>query len=357
MKQLTCEMCGSTDLMKQDGVFVCQTCGTKYSVEEAKRMMIEGTVDVQGMVKIDGSGELENLYQIARRAKDENNIENAAKYYELILVKEPNSWEASFYAVYFKGLNCRIAEIANACDTVKETLNTIFNLIDDNVSDEEKKYACIEVAERVIVFSDIMFKSAKDFYENTDSSKMDWVTRADAAITLKYWLGVCLSYFDLGDTLNTWTISACKQGVEMMQSVGEIWEAEHSNLPQAKNFLESHREIVREMVKIIKKYEPSYVTPPENVPPKNGCYVATCVYGSYDCPEVWTLRRYRDYTLAETWYGRAFVKTYYAISPTLVKWFGHTKWFKKMWKRKLDRMVSKLKADGVDSTPYEDRNW
>lgn len=21
-----------------------------------------------------------------------------------------------------------------------------------------------------------------------------------------------------------------------------------------------------------------------------GCYVATCVYGSYDCPEVWTLR-------------------------------------------------------------------
>ena len=41
MKQLTCEMCGSTELMKQDGVFVCQTCGTKYSVEEAKKMMVE----------------------------------------------------------------------------------------------------------------------------------------------------------------------------------------------------------------------------------------------------------------------------------------------------------------------------
>ena len=35
MKQLTCEMCGSTDLIKQEGVFVCQTCGTKYSVEES----------------------------------------------------------------------------------------------------------------------------------------------------------------------------------------------------------------------------------------------------------------------------------------------------------------------------------
>ena len=62
MKQLTCEMCGSTELMKQDGVFVCQTCGCKYSVEEAKKMMVEGTVDVSGStVKVDTSAELANL--------------------------------------------------------------------------------------------------------------------------------------------------------------------------------------------------------------------------------------------------------------------------------------------------------
>ena len=35
MKQLTCEMCGGTDLIKDGGVFVCQTCGCKYSIEEA----------------------------------------------------------------------------------------------------------------------------------------------------------------------------------------------------------------------------------------------------------------------------------------------------------------------------------
>lgn len=65
----------------------------------------------------------------------------------------------------------------------------------------------------------------------------------------------------------------------------------------------------------------------------------------------------QKYTLAETWYGRAFIRTYYAISPTLVKWFGHTEWFKKMWKGKLDRMVANLNAEGVEDTPYEDRNW
>ena len=97
-----------------------------------------------------------------------------------------------------------------------------------------------------------------------------------------------------------------------------------------------------------------------NIPPKTksgGCYVATCVYGSYDCPEVWTLRRFRDNKLAETWYGRAFVKTYYSISPTLVKWFGHTEWFKRMWRGTLDRMVKNLQEQGFEDTPYNDRNW
>lgn len=88
-----------------------------------------------------------------------------------------------------------------------------------------------------------------------------------------------------------------------------------------------------------------------------GCYIATAVYGSYDCPQVWTLRRFRDNTLGKTWYGRAFIRTYYAISPTLVKWFGDTQWFKNIWQKRLDLMVAKLKSEGVESTPYEDKEW
>lgn len=85
-----------------------------------------------------------------------------------------------------------------------------------------------------------------------------------------------------------------------------------------------------------------------------GCYVATAVYGSYDCPQVWVLRRFRDYCLAKTWYGRAFIRTYYAISPTLVKWFGDTRWFNNMWKPKFDYMVTALKKRGYEDTPYND---
>ncbi len=89
--------------------------------------------------------------------------------------------------------------------------------------------------------------------------------------------------------------------------------------------------------------------------PTSGCYIATCVYGSYDCPEVWTLRRFRDNALASTFAGRTFIKTYYAVSPTLVKWFGNKKWFKKIWKCRLDSMVRRLNSKGYESTQYEDK--
>ena len=86
-----------------------------------------------------------------------------------------------------------------------------------------------------------------------------------------------------------------------------------------------------------------------------GCYIATAVYGSYNCPEVWTLRRYRDNVLDNTWYGRLFIRSYYAISPTLVKWFGKSNWFKNLLINPLNNKVKKLNKKGFENTPYEDK--
>ncbi len=124
---------------------------------------------------------------------------------------------------------------------------------------------------------------------------------------------------------------------------------------------------IKALYSSILQYDPDFQTPPMprlyGIYPQaptntsdstsGGCYVATAVYGSYDCPQVWTLRRYRDKRLAKTWHGRAFIKTYYAISPTLVKLFGQSEWFKKFWRGKLDKFVAKLQLNGFESTPYE----
>lgn len=91
-----------------------------------------------------------------------------------------------------------------------------------------------------------------------------------------------------------------------------------------------------------------------HTPKKSGCYIATCVYGSYDCPQVWTLRRFRDNTLSRKWYGRALIQIYYTVSPLLVKTGGNSPIFKAFFKKPLDFLVCRLHSIGVEDTPYND---
>ncbi len=109
----------------------------------------------------------------------------------------------------------------------------------------------------------------------------------------------------------------------------------------------------REMQKILNLYSNS--APTEEPEKKQGCYIATAVYGSYDCPEVWVLRRYRDYNLDTNCLGKLFIKTYYAVSPSIVRMFGRKEWFNRFWKKRLDRKVNRLKAKGYEDTPYVDK--
>jgi len=88
--------------------------------------------------------------------------------------------------------------------------------------------------------------------------------------------------------------------------------------------------------------------------PRSGCYVATCVYGSYDCPEVWTLRRYRDSRLSNSWFGRLFIQVYYAVSPKIVASFGNRKWFNGLCKPVINNFVQRLLRMGIDGSPYSD---
>ena len=87
---------------------------------------------------------------------------------------------------------------------------------------------------------------------------------------------------------------------------------------------------------------------------KEGCYVATAIYGSYDCPQVWTLRRYRDLSLKQSLSGRGFIRIYYAISPLLLKLFGRTKLFNNICKKILDKFIISLQLKGFNDTSYND---
>ncbi len=147
-----------------------------------------------------------------------------------------------------------------------------------------------------------------------------------------------------------------------IDSSGNIWDIwmDCPNLPLVIRMANNHGGKICWWNNKILKSPPSpipfyFPEKPTKKSQKSGCYIATAVYGSYDCPEVWTLRRYRDNVLDNTWYGRLFIRTYYAISPTLVKWFGATEWFRSLFYNRLSKWVTILNKRGFENTPYKDK--
>lgn len=83
-------------------------------------------------------------------------------------------------------------------------------------------------------------------------------------------------------------------------------------------------------------------TPANTGKKKEGCYIATAVYGSYDAPEVRILRRYRDEVLQNSFWGRVFIKTYYKLSPPIANQLKNARRLNGVVRKVLDRWVTDL---------------
>ncbi len=353
MKAIVCEMCGSQDLVKQNGMYVCQNCGTKYDPEEAKKLMVE----VSGAVKVDNTEKLKNYYQLARRAMGESNYVEAEKYYNLLKEEYPNDWEAHFYSLLCKAMQCKLGALNEAANSFSNSFNSVLSSIKVNVEESNRNNVCIQVYSAVKGFATSIHESGKSVwqqnpsYEHNSEGGVIYTNSIHAsAITMDSFGNSMDDVF--GREMQEISVKSWKDAITFL---GDIFNTQIS-----KGIPAEEKKGMQLIAEKIQHYEPEYKIPAADSfdnGVKAGCYVATAVYGSYDCPQVWTLRRYRDFTLAETWYGRAFIRTYYAVSPTLVRFFGETDWFKNMWKPTLDRMVKQLNEEGVANTPYQDRNW
>ena len=356
-----CTQCGANihvDDTKEAGI--CESCGTAFITEKVinnyQTNITNNNVFYGATVTVAGPN-LDNLYQTARRFRRNSNVSEASKYYNMILTEDPSSWEAYFYCTYYKAAEAHKHEVQEAAQSIVICLDTVLDMIDERERTDDAKVAALkDIAASCVSLTN----SFHNFVLNPEGMN---VSIAEMPSHLKAVAMTCLhlatiSYM-VGDKIeqrfpNLFSqvtdvcVKAWKQGVEIHQDCNK-------QLPNKAQ----GQQIINEYVMKIKRFDSTYnvATSSAGQSTGGGCYVATCVYGSYDCPEVWTLRRFRDNNLAAAWYGRAFIRIYYAISPTLVKWFGNTAWFKNMWHGTLDKMVSKLQAEGVESTPYEDKIW
>ena len=102
---------------------------------------------------------------------------------------------------------------------------------------------------------------------------------------------------------------------------------------------------------IIKNYK--IKTKYKNVKEYN-CFMATYIFGSYDCPELWILRRFRDKKLYIDRSLFPYIELYYKISPKLINLFNKSITMQAIYKSFLIRFIQILKSRNYDDTPYSD---
>ena len=152
MKALVCEMCGSQDLVKTDGMFVCQNCGTKYTVEEAKKMMVEGTV------QIDNSAFVEKYLANARRARTKGDWAEVEKYYNLVEQNAPENIEAIFYSAYGKLRTTLLDDFSAKWDNDIEVVKKSISVLDDYFDMEhepEQRQVIIDAMHDILILTDV----------------------------------------------------------------------------------------------------------------------------------------------------------------------------------------------------------
>ncbi|MGM9795661.1 MAG: TFIIB-type zinc finger domain-containing protein [Candidatus Aphodosoma sp.] len=319
MKPLKCEMCGSTDVIKQDGLFICQYCGTKYSVEEAKKMMPDTPVTIQGSVQIDNTNTLQNLYATARKAKEMNNINLAIKSYEQILTLDSQNWEPVFYSTYFSIYNNINSTFVNTAFIIKRCTTTVCNLVYKGVEQNEQPNVISEIFSRLYELSIILKESTISHYSSIHKSeqyqykpKLKKNIAAIASIMLNLGDVIQAKWKGCNEDIKYIGAESWVKGIEIFSSL----ESEFISWREYKNVVDNYKIKIKtikadykttmddDQLSLVEEID----TTNKNNNTGGACYIATCVYGSYNCPEVWTLRRFRDNTLYKTWYGRTFIK-------------------------------------------------
>lgn len=161
MKVIQCEMCGSHDLIKKDGVFVCENCGTKYTLEEAKKLMIDGVVSVS----IDTSKKEQDLLKIIKTAYDAGNYQEIYDSATKLVEMNPNLWRGWFY----KGIGAGYLS-EKEVERFDESL-TYFQQAIDSCSEEEYEVEKDYIRDEMLKMIEWLFNTHCFNYQATRNEK------------------------------------------------------------------------------------------------------------------------------------------------------------------------------------------
>lgn len=369
-----CTQCGANievDDTKEAGI--CKYCGTAFITEKAiNNYIINNTYNIQNANFVMPEKNIDNLRKLAKKEYKNKKYASADGYFKQILEISVDDYECE-YLRYL--INIREEKKYWPNDFIKTLNICITNICSDEKIDFEDKKKKIQdiflyseevVMDMYCIKRDSYLHYGKLIVQEGQSNGLLLNASCDIAYqTLFRVLDEMEKFLNSEyDIKDIWNMICMDIQIVLDMRTSARLGTDGRKYYTTPSGAEKIYKVAKQLKEYAIKTDSNFKLPESLIPQEEGgkgielakgCYIATCVYGSYDCPQVWTLRRFRDCTLAETWYGRLFIKCYYAISPTMVKLFGKTRWFRTFWKSRLDKMVFALNNKGIDDTEYQDK--
>lgn len=176
MKKIFCELCDGTDFSKENGMFVCQGCGTKYTAEEARALMreVEGGSSAPAIASTSAApvpmgnpnqAQIDNLLLLATNAYDASNLAEAEGYCNKIIELDATCYKA--WLLKGKTMGWR-SSLSN--DRVQESAFSFCKAI-DFAPDDEKDDVKNEVVNELKIIGLALIKMCKEKFSTNPSKE------------------------------------------------------------------------------------------------------------------------------------------------------------------------------------------
>jgi tetratricopeptide (TPR) repeat protein len=355
MVSVKCTSCGGEiqlDNQKESGF--CLHCGINLVFKET----------IQKVELVNGP-KIENLIKIAKTAFEDGNNAEAVNYFNKVLELDADDWEA----IYYKGLaNAWQSTLGNIClsDATRGAMRSLeLYITRDNPTQDEidaiKNSFAIDIDKVIMALINLSINHYNDFYELENAASEYWERLEYCSLASSYCISLITddmvknsevyknNKINLLKDLVLNIVEKCEwrkykgdsvwNGSTYVDIYNDIWLADSAR----KISIAKYDEYVTEIQKIEPNYQPPTIKRTGYLKStKEGCYIATAVYGSYEAPEVMVLRKFRDEVLTQSLLGRVFIKTYYLISPPFADLLKGAKKINMMVKFLLDNLVKKL---------------
>jgi hypothetical protein len=196
--------------------------------------------------------QIEKYLKLAKQAREENNCEDAKKYYDMIRTEDPNNPEAKcFYPVYRLWDGKKGEWYNNFCDLCNSVPNAVKSIAESDMIDEEK---AVLLAAYFQELEELPLKCNRVLNDLNSNGSYSSEIRKSAQIGMKMLYG----FGDLVEQYFSGNAEAMKSAVAAWKA-GVFRQQQWYGMGLDKTFPETYSTK-------IKKYDPSY-----EMPKKAGC--------------------------------------------------------------------------------------